>query len=749
MLHLNQKPVDLGSVREIIRHYCQGLTGLAMQIRSTEELAQWGIGWTSIEQATTEGSTIFLPPTIPDRGAPSSTFEAYKVLATHQAGHLEFGTFWFTFERRSTLFKDFRSILAEIAGAGSRPVTDFERFFDLFQNRRLAKDIFTIVEDSRVDGLLKQEYRGLRRPFRLAQETSLSTRPSLILLPLREAMLEILIMVSIDSCGSVRVPTLMVPSLRLVLGILRLVKHNEGATVEDSAEATIRLYCTLAGVPNTPSSEIPSDQWDTYDLSETITIDDDQQIDILRHFFACGEEAASEDSTSPYESPQDPDFRGELKPELAQTLMKLGLDDEEEEDGDPGGEIALEDLKRLFEKSAEIAADDREQLLPASFARNMLKEGKKAHPFGKIVRREQPNPRAKGQWQSRSPGSIEDFYYDEWDFLANQYKSGWCHLKQSVMGEGSGDFFTETLQLYAGLVTAVKKEFVQLKSEDLRKVKRLRDGDDLDFDSVVDSVVQKRVGAPYSDRVYWRRQKIERDVCVAFLLDMSASTFERLGAGDLSPDGAPAYPGLAGGKRIIDLEKEAVIVLIEALESIGDPYGIYGFSGHSRHNVEFAIIKDIAEELSPAVKRRVASICPVRGTRMGPAIRHVASILDRQEAKSKLIILISDGRPQDYDYGEHHTFEDWGAYQHLTKKRSLMDGGIPEEMRREYAIYDTRMALLEARQMGIKPFCLTIDKADHDYLRVMCGDLGYEILDNIYALPHRLPNLYRRLTTHP
>jgi len=161
--------------------------------------------------------------------------------------------------------------------------------------------------------------------------------------------------------------------------------------------------------------------------------------------------------------------------------------------------------------------------------------------------------------------------------------------------------------------------------------------------------------------------------------------------------------------------------LIKALETIGDTYAIYGFSGYGRENVEFYIIKDLEEEFSDKIKCRIDRISPIQGTRMGPAIRHATWKLEQQAARNKFLFLVSDGRPQDHGYG--------------------CDG-----LEKEYAINDTKMALLEARRRNITPFCLTVDRVGHDYLRTMCGDIGYEVVADIESLPKRLPALYSKLT---
>ena len=222
-----------------------------------------------------------------------------------------------------------------------------------------------------------------------------------------------------------------------------------------------------------------------------------------------------------------------------------------------------------------------------------------------------------------------------------------------------------------------------------------------------------------------------------FLLDMSASTAEAIDEGRQNSDDtdAPDDPveymvwlrrrreGLTrrNYKRIIDLEKESTALIIQAIESIGDQYGIYGFSGYGRENVEFYVIKDIDEPFNDKIKRRIDKITPLHATRMGASIRHAITKLENKDATTKIMFLISDGRPQDRGYSR-------------------------EGVEKEYAVHDTHQALIEARRKNIIPFCLTVDKAGHDYLKEMCGDMGYEVLDNIWSLPERLPMVYRNLT---
>jgi len=202
-----------------------------------------------------------------------------------------------------------------------------------------------------------------------------------------------------------------------------------------------------------------------------------------------------------------------------------------------------------------------------------------------------------------------------------------------------------------------------------------------------------------------------RDVATLFLLDMSASTDE-----PVSPGSADTRPA----KRIIDTLKEALVIMTEALDELGDAYAIYGFSGQGRAQVEFYLVKGFGERLGPAVKARIGGIVPKRSTRMGTALRHATRKMAAVGARAKHLMLLSDGFPQDDDYGED--------------RRSHV-----------YGIRDTAAALREADAAGITPFCVTVDRAGHDYLREMCDAARYMVIEDIAALPRELPKIYRRV----
>lgn len=720
--------VELEQVREVLRMYCRALTGRNAQLLSTENLKDKGIGWTSLERPSTEGTGVFLPPIVDRYDTKGENFSWYKVMVTHQAGHLEFGSFDFSFDKEAILFPNLRFKLGQRSGNG---ITDMERFFDLFADRRLAADIFTAVEDTRVDYLLKGEYAGIRGKYDQVQRQALAERPPLSSLPLREALVEILVQTSLVDLTEVQFPADVARKLHAITYIASKVKSPQ-ATVEDSAEATIRLYAILSSIAN----KMSEDEWQAIDLSE---LPEDPDIEIPLDGIPQGD--VLEGQELPYESAREVDFRGAFKPELVQLLARLKRD-YSQRDTPAGTPLSPEALRELVEKSVEI---ELTSLSPGDisssvglFLSNILGEVEKPLPFQPANEKEGDETKTATLQENPLEEQESSFLYDEWDFRANDYKPKWCLLREKATAEGTTDFFEKTLKDHSHLAAQIKRQFELVTLEFFKKIKRLHDGEDFDLDAVTEAVVEKKAGVAPSEKIYWRRNKVERDVSVVFLLDMSASTSEAIEEVKGSYDAWDFYGDVRGymawlktqreematpkTRRIIDVEKESLVLLIGALETIGDKYGIYGFSGYGRDNVEFFVIKDIDEDFSEKVKRRIDNVAPLHATRMGPSIRHATSKLEMQDSRTKILFLISDGRPQDHGYGR-------------------------DSMEKDYAIHDTKMALLEAKRKNMIPFCLTVDRAGQDYLKKMCHDIAYEVVWDIESLPKRLATLYRRLTT--
>lgn len=725
--------VELSRVGDVLRLYCKALTGLDMHVQPTAALAGKGIGWVDEHRSSTEGSTIYLPAVMERYGDKEQNFAAVKVFATHQAAHIEFGSFAFRFQRPGAVFATSRPA---ITSRGGQPQTDMERFFDLFPDRTLAHDIYEIAEDARIDGAIRREYGGIRATLRRLQAAEIDNRPDIRQLPLREAFVENLLRASLDGAEAVRWPRDGGDVMGRGLGVLEQLAAP-AALVEDAAEATIRLYQLAASIPNEIDDELDEESWDAVEsVEEPNPLPfDPENLGGEGDQFDLSDGGEGDD----YDSPQDVDFRGDFKPELVQLIMKLKDDARTGEAGQQGESLTPEQLKELLEKNPEIEIDS---LMDGDidhstgmFLSNLMKEA------GTPPSQKEDGPGDPSTDDSTGDGEGEDslepivktFYYDEWDFRAQDYKPRWCAVNETILEEGDIQFYEDSLREHAGLVNQTRKQFELMKPEMFRKIKRLEDGEEIDLDPAIEWMVEVRAGVSPNNKIFWRRNKIERDVAVAFLLDMSASTDEEIARGDRSGSGDDPQQYLSWWvskrrqelssppKRIIDLEKEATVLLITALETIGDQYGIYGFSGYGRDNVEFFVIKDFEERFGDNIKQRIDKITPIRSTRMGPALRHATYKLNQTDAKVKILVLLSDGRPQDHGYGRDRT-------------------------EKEYAIHDTKQALNEAKRDGITPFALTVDRSGHDYLKTMCEDMGYEVVADIEALPSRLPTLYRRLT---
>ena len=803
--------IELSRVREIILMYCMALTGRSIDIQAAQHLADKNIGWFQGELPTTEGTTIYMPSVINRYTTKDENFGFFKVISTHQVGHIEFGSFTFDFAVPSNLFDDLRprlpgaselraaraadeaarkktqqpetvifghenhdapdSVSGEPTASGSKAepsqesdkpafLTDMSRFFDLFHERRLALDAFTVLESSRVDGHVNALYPGITAMYDVVRSAALEARPDVTDLPAREALVEFMVRVSLGQVDDLLVPSEHKEPARKLRRLIRKVTTLD-ASVEDAAEAAIRAYSILIDVSNEELGDDEFEQLEPEEEESADSGDDEDVVDpekVIQQFMGQpspdGESEGESDgddegedfdgeSKEDYSSPQDVDYRGEFKPELSQLLSQMQLMESGEfsEMGEMEP-ITQEQLEEMMKNAPEmeleqIEGDESGDQQASEMLENLMKELQKRDPENQQF---QPGPMQHVDEEGGPLTATEpDTYtYPEWDFRANEYKPNWCMIHEKVMTDGEPNFFRDTLADNASLLSQIKRQFELVIPEMYRKQKRLEDGEEYDLDALLEAVIDLSAGVSPDEKLYWRRNKNERSVAVAFLLDMSASTAEAIDEAKKPSDdwGAPDDPveymvwlrsrrseGMRRTyKRIVDVEKEGITLLVNSLEMLGDTYGIFGFSGYGRENVEFYTIKALDENFTDIVPRRIDRIAPLHATRMGPAIRHTTAKLAEVEARSRFLFLISDGRPQDRGYSR-------------------------EGVEKEYAVHDTHKALLEAQQVGITPFCLTVDKAGHDYMKAMMDDFSYEVLPDISLLPARLPQLYRNLTT--
>jgi nitric oxide reductase activation protein len=727
MSSLNSSAVELAPIREMLRLYCRALTERGVDVRDLKSLIDKNIGWSREDAATGDGSAIFLPAVIDRFETASENFAFLKVMLTQQAGHLEFGSFAFQFDRPSTQFDDLRLRLTAAPEYHEHDhgheghyepssLPDFTRFFRLFPGRRLALDIFSLVESGRIEARVTRSYRGVAKLYDEMRRRTLMLRPEMTLLPAREALLEFIVRLSLGQESGLKVPRRHLQSAQEIHSIMDSMLRRQ-TTVEDAAEATLRIYARLAAVKNDypgaePFTPFRSDERNGRNAAGPT----------FRNTGAPQALPRVVGRDRDYMSPPAVDYRGEFRPELAQLLSPQQANAREERKALTAEELAdlLRAQRTPKRRDAEEEGDQQDPQTDP-MVQNLMRELERRHPrMQSVEKRGSPGrDEDEGALTASQPNT---YVYDEWDVFSQQYRRRWCKVYESAMTAGHPDFYRDTLLAYRGLSKQIRGEFEQVAPELYRKEKRLPDGTEHDLDLAIEALIDLRIGLSPSERIFWRQFKLDRDVTVAFLLDMSGSTGESIGKPGVAAPPEEGHEEAEGSpRRIIDVEKEAMVLMCNALETIGDRYGIYGFSGHGRDHVEFFVIKDIGEEFNLEIAKRFDRIGPLHATRMGPAIRHTTMKLAQEPSRAKFLFLISDGRPQDRGYSQ-------------------------ESSEKAYALHDTRMAMIEARRLGIHPFCLTVDKDGNDYLRTMMDDFSYEVLPDVRLLPHRLPQLYRKLT---
>ena len=296
--------------------------------------------------------------------------------------------------------------------------------------------------------------------------------------------------------------------------------------------------------------------------------------------------------------------------------------------------------------------------------------------------------------------SVKAFFYKEWDEDLSDYKMDWTLVRQRPAKDDPNPFAQEVSTRLHGLINLIRRQFTRLKPERFKKYRAQPTGDDLDIDALVEALVDMQSNSFLSENVYIRRDKRIRDVAVLFLLDMSGSTGEQV-----------------NGRRVIDIEKEAMVLMAEALDSLGDAFAIFGFSSEGRFRVDLFTVKDFGEEYGERAQNRLGNLEPRELTRLGAVIRHGIYKLESVPAAIKLMVILTDGRPYDLDYGSI-----------------------------DYAIADSSKAIQEARRKKIHPFIITTDKKGASYLRRVSPQTQSIILPKADLLPAMLPNLYKRLT---
>ncbi len=691
------KGLELKTIKPILSTYLKALLGRRVEVDEAGRVY-------------TDGKKIYLPGRIREFQEQADNFTYYKVAATHQEAHLEYGSFEFDLDRINDCTKRIGSLFGLKAMEGE---SDMERFIRLFPEPDLARDLFNLMEDWRIEKILKWEYPALGEEISRMNIHQVSKRSS----PrkMTNPKQRIVEMIGQSLMAKKTFPEVDDQTLAV------LKKAQEGARVLEqptadvhrSARTALDLYLMIHERfkepyrPVKPMSK-PLDQDKVAQNIGSFGKTSQQIQDRIQGRQSAGSnrpkvqpeaESGSEGETQPTTS--RPSMENiQQRPHQAgkeQRTFRGPAGGGKQESGDPDSEA--EETGRVGEAMKFDSREKIERLLRALYREKGITPKEIERRLESLHQNEiylflhnlEASLAKKTELQTERGTSL----YPEWGEDINDYRGNWARIREQTLTGRSFAFYRQALDKHAGLLKKIRREFQMLKPEGFTKRKRQYDGDDIDLDAVVENWVDRKVGLSPTEKNYTLHQKKKRDIAVAFLVDMSRST----------------------KGPTIELEKEALIIMSEALNEVGDVFAVFGFSGDNRDNVDFYRIKDFDDPYDQQVKKRISAIADRFENRDGAAIRHTISKLRMRAERTKMLILLSDGKPVDKEYSG------------------------------TYAIEDTRLALKEARHFGIKTFCITVDLTAAEYLPRMYSHSSWTVIDEVSKLPEKITRIYRMLTT--
>ena len=534
------------------------------------------------------------------------------------------------------------------------------------------RDVYLLLEAQAADEELARLLPGMRQPINRLRRMALSARPAAGLFPPPRRPLELLVRRVLET------------DCRHAVAGLPLT-----ATPAKSAKVAIEVAATLAprGVPG--DSPMYKDLW-TGEL---------RPPGAARHASnTAGDGADGNEDDDDTGSPRG--ARLERRPEVREA-------EEDEDDREPGAwmiQSAQPEQHIEDPMGAQRPTDRDDRTAAEEFADSMseLPEARLVSTPGRpkevLLSDDPPQARSKAAGAQSAEGG-SGIGYPEWDFRINAYREAAATVRTMRAPPGAQHWVDRTLAEHRALLTVIRRRFEMLRSQRVRLRKQL-EGDEVDLGAYIDGYADFRAGRPMADGLYEMRRAARRHMAITLLIDTSGST-----------DG-----WVSANRRVIDVEREALLLVCVALEGLAEPYSVHSFSGEGPHGVTVGEIKRFDERYDNDVALRIAALEPERYTRAGAALRHVSTELMRQAADHRLLLLLSDGKPNDVD---------------------RYDG--------RYGVEDMRQAVNESKLQGISPFCLTIDRQAANYLPAMFGERHFAMLPRPELLPTVLVDWLRRL----
>ncbi|WP_292996280.1 nitric oxide reductase activation protein NorD [Nitrosomonas sp.] len=294
------------------------------------------------------------------------------------------------------------------------------------------------------------------------------------------------------------------------------------------------------------------------------------------------------------------------------------------------------------------------------------------------------------------------YHYSEWDYQIQLERPDWATVQEKRPKLGDIQCIDDIAQQYKREIARMKFLLDAMQPQGTRRIRKLEDGDEIDINAAIRSMIDIRMGMQPDPRIMMRSVRKVRDISVLVLLDLSESTNEKVAGHDYS---------------VLDLTRQATVLLANAINKIGDPFAIHGFCSDGRHDVEYYRYKDFDQPYNEIPKARLAGMTGQLSTRMGAAMRHATHYLKLQKSAKKLLLVITDGEPADVDVRDP-----------------------------QYLRHDTKKAVEEAGRSGIITYCMSLDPRADQYVSRIFGERNYLVVDHVERLPEKLPVLYAGLT---
>ncbi|TAJ77075.1 MAG: nitric oxide reductase activation protein NorD [Gallionellaceae bacterium] len=305
------------------------------------------------------------------------------------------------------------------------------------------------------------------------------------------------------------------------------------------------------------------------------------------------------------------------------------------------------------------------------------------------------------QQEGREPPP-EPYHYPEWDYQMQLDRPDWCTVLEKRAKSGEVEIIDDIVVKHKPIIGRLKHLIEAMQPQGVQRIRKVEDGDEVDLNAAVRAMIEMRMGEQPDPRIMMRNVRKVRDLSVLLLIDLSESTNDAV---------------LGSESTVLQLAREATVLLADALDKIGDPFAIHGFDSNGRHDIEYFRYKDFGAPYNDHAKARLAGMSGQLSTRMGAAMRHAGSILKRQPSNKKLLLVITDGEPADNDVRDP-----------------------------QYLRFDAKKAVEELTRNGIATYCLTLDPRADQYVSRIFGARNYMVVDHVQRLPEKLPMLYMGLT---